>query len=164
MDEQQADTMNLARQVLGNWRGNGVAAFPTIPTFEYREELEFVTNDVKPYLRYEQRTWKKLETGEYAPSHWETGFWRVLPEGEIEVLSAQGGGRVEVLRGILEPTSEGFALNLSSALVGNDACINKTIRQFSILGRTLQYTMRMSTTAVPDLTLHVQATLTKSET
>lgn len=141
-----------------------MVTFPTIPTLEYREELEFAANEVQPVLRYEQRTTKKLETGEYVPSHWEVGFWRVLPEGGIEVLSAQAGGRVEVLCGLLEPTSDGFTLSLTSAVVGNDTRINKTVRQFSLEDKTLQYTMKMSTTKVSGLTLHVHATLTKSDT
>jgi hypothetical protein len=41
MDEEQTNTMNALRRLLGKWRGNGIATFPTISTFEYREELEF---------------------------------------------------------------------------------------------------------------------------
>lgn len=164
IDQEQVRALQLTRRLLGTWNGKGLVTFPTIPTIEYFEELEFIANEVQPVLHYEQRTKKKMETGEYAPSHWEAGFWRVLPTGEIEALNAQAGGRVEVLRGTLEPTSEGFALNLTGALVGNDTRIIKTVRQFSLKGRILEYSMAMSTTEVYDMTLHVHATLTKSET
>lgn len=161
MDESQANLMKLLWPLIGKWHGNGVARFPTIPTFDYREELEFAANEHQPFLRYEQRTWKKLNTGDYAPSHWEVGFWRVLPSGEIEILNAQGGGRVEVLRGTFEPRSEGFLLDFQSLLVANDARMGRTARQFVLQGNALQYTMQMSTSKIPDLTPHVAADLEK---
>lgn len=164
MDENQANTMKLLWPLIGRWRGNGAASFPTIPTFEYREAMEFVANESQPFLRYEQRTWKKLNTGDDAPSHWEVGFWRVLPSGEIEILNAQGGGRVEVLRGAVDSHSTGFVLNFQSILVANDVRMDRTARQFVLGSGALQYTMQMSTTKVPDLTSHVSANLRKITT
>ena len=52
MDEGQRETLQLVRHLLGKWQGKGVAEFPTIPTFEYREELEFTANETQPILRY----------------------------------------------------------------------------------------------------------------
>jgi len=161
MDDKQIESLNLLRLVLGQWRGNGTITFPTIPTQPYREELIFVADDVHKFLHYEQRTLKKVETGEYVPSHWETGFWRVLPSGEVEILNAQGGGRVEVLLGSLSPARDGFVLDVNSTLVANDARMGKTSRQFTLEGRALQYSQHMSTTAVPAMTLHVQASLAR---
>ncbi len=154
-------TMNLLRQLLGKWCGNGIAEFPTISTFEYREELQFAANDTQCVLHYEQRTWKKRETGEFAPSHWESGFWRVLSATEIEILCAQAGGRVEISRGTLTPSGDGFILHLHSTLVANDARMDKTAREFVLEGSILRYDMKMSTTAVPELTPHVRAELTR---
>ncbi len=164
LDTKQAETLQVLRRLVGKWRGNGVIQFPTIPTLDYREELEFLANDVQPFVKYEQRTWKKSEAREYVPSHWETGFWRALSGREIELLNAQGGGRVEVSRGKLELTREGFVLNLNSVLVANDSRMDRTARQFTLHADTLEYTLLMSTTSVPTLTLHTHATLTKSET
>lgn len=163
MDEEQTNTMNALRRLLGKWRGNGIATFPTISTFEYREELEFTANDMQPVVHYEQRTWKKLNTGEWVPSHWESGFWRVLPPSDIEILDAQAGGRVEISRGRLMPVHEGFRVHLESTLVANDARMRKTAREFALRGNTLLYTMEMSTTAVSGLTPHIRAELTRSE-
>jgi hypothetical protein len=158
-EQDQATAMNMIRPLLGKWFGSGVAAFPTIATFEYREELEFTANDTQPVLRYEQRTWKKLETGEYVPSHWEVGFWRILSANELEISCAQLGGRVEVLRGDIEPTREGFVFKPRSQLVANDARMDATAREFVLQGDWLRYAMAMSTTAVPALTPHVHAEL-----
>jgi len=161
MDDRQVESLDLLRPLLGQWRGNGTITFPTIPTMPYREELNFAADDVHKFLRYEQRTSKKVETGEYVPSHWETGFWRVLPTGEVEILNAQGGGRVEVLLGNLTPGRDGFVLNVNSTVVANDARMGKTSRQFILEGSSLRYSQHMSTTAVPAMTLHVQASLAR---
>ena len=161
MDDRQVESLDLLRPLLGQWRGNGTITFPTIPTMPYREELNFAADDVHKFLRYEQRTWKQVETGEYVPSHWETGFWRVLPTGEVEILNAQGGGRVEVLLGSLARSREGFVLDVNSTLVANDARMGKTSRQFILEGSSLRYSQHMSTTAVPAMTLHVQASLAR---
>ncbi len=155
----QAKAMNLIRPLLGKWQGSGVASFPTIATFEYREELEFAANDAQPVLRYEQRTWKRVESGEYVPSHWEVGFWRILSANELEISCAQLGGRVEVLRGTIAPEHEGFVVKLRSQLVANDVRMQATEREFVLQGDLLRYAMAMSTTAVPALTPHVQAEL-----
>lgn len=163
MDEEQIKTMDLLRRLPGKWCGNGIAEFPTIPTFEYREELEFAANDIQPVLHYEQRTWKKRETGEFAPSHWESGFWRVLSATEIEILCAQVGGRVEISRGTLTPSRDGFILHLHSTLVANDARMGKTAHELVLQGNTLRYDMKMSTTAVSELTPHVRAELTRCD-
>ena len=163
MDKEQIETMNLMRRLLGKWCGNGIAEFPTIPTFEYREELEFAANDIQPVLHYEQRTWKKQATGEFAPSHWESGFWRVLSATEIEILCAQVGGRVEVSHGTLRLMRDGFVVDLHSTLVANDARVDKTARELILQGNTLRYGLKMSTTAVPELTLHVHAELTRCD-
>ncbi len=163
MDEGQRDTLKLVRQVLGKWCGNGIAQFPTIATFEYREELEFTANDVQPVLRYHQRTWKKVETGEFVPSQWETGFWRVLSASEIELVCAQASGRVEIARGPLRPTTTGFGLQLASVLVTNDTRMGKTKREFVLEKNTLRYTLEMSTTTVSKLTSHAHADLVRCD-
>jgi hypothetical protein len=159
MDQVQATALNSLRVLVGKWCGEGLAEFPTIPTFAYREQLEFTANDVQPLLRYEQRTWKRLEGGDWVPSHWETGFWRVLPTSEVEVLCAQSGGRVEVLRGTLATMPGGFALPLESTVVANDERVHSTAREYSLRDGALHYTMQMRTSAVPELSAHTHAEL-----
>lgn len=163
MDTEQIETMKVLRKLVGRWCGKGAAEYPTISTFEYREELTFNANQTQPVLHFEQRTWKKLESGEYGPSHWESGFWRVIPGGEIEFLSAQIGGRVEVSRGALEPTRDGFVLNLQSTLVENDPRMGITEREFVLHWKVFRYSMQMSTNLVSELTLHTHADLKPCE-
>ncbi len=164
MEQEQEVTFNLIRQILGDWHGSGTAKFPTIPTFEYHRTLAFDANEVQPYLRYEERTRKMLPTGEFVPSHWETGFWRVLTTGETEVVSAQGGGRVEVLRGAAEPRPNGFCLELYSTSIGNDPRVIKSARRYVLEDHILEYSMQMSTTSMPELGLHIHARLSRKAT
>jgi hypothetical protein len=161
MDEGQTRAMRTLSQLLGMWRGEGIAEYPTTPTFPYREELEFTANAVQPALRYEQRTWKRMDTGEFVPSHWEVGFWHALSESDVELTCTAWGGRAEVLRGTLAPSPEGFVLTLHSTQVANDPRIGRTAREFALHGGSLSYSMQMSTTAVPDLTLHARAELSR---
>ena len=163
MDTEQIETMEVLRKLVGRWCGKGAAEYPTISTFEYREELTFAANQTQPVLHFEQRTWKKLESGEYAPSHWESGFWRVIPGGEIDFLSAQIGGRVEVSHGSLMPAQDGFILRLQSNVLANDPRMEKTEREFQLQGRVFRYSMKMSTSAVSELILHTHAELKPCE-
>ncbi len=162
MEEAQLTAMTLLRQLLGKWSGHGTASFPTTPTFEYQEELEFVANDVQPMLRYEQRTRKRLTSGEWTPSHWEVGFIRALPEGTIELVCAKSGGRVEAARGQVEENRHGFVMDLSSTMLGNDKRVQATSRTYMLKIDQLEYTMRMSTDAISLLAVHLIAELRKA--
>lgn len=163
MDTEQIKIMEVLQKLVGRWCGIGVAEYPTISTFEYREEHTFTANLIQPVLHFEQRTWKKLESGDYAPSHWESGFWRVIPGGEIDFLSAQIGGRVEVSHGALTPAPDGFVFRLQSKVLANDTRMGKTEREFVLQGKVFRYSMKMSTTAVSELALHTHAELNPCE-
>jgi THAP4-like, heme-binding beta-barrel domain len=85
--------------LLGRWRGEGRGGYPTIDDFGYQDELEFA-HVGKPFLSYTQRTW--LPDG--LASHSEMGYLRPQPEGRLELVLAQPGGRVEVDEGMLRGT------------------------------------------------------------
>src|SRR5581483_3330690 len=114
------------------WTGSGRAEYPSIPTFEYREALTIHAIPGQPRLFVLQRTQKKTDAGEWVESHWECGFLRALPDGAVEWLDSQNGGRVEVLRGTLQETDDAIILNLQSTLVGNDARMGETARKFTL--------------------------------
>ena len=163
MVKAQSAVMEHLAPLAGKWRGRGKAEFPTISTFEYREELEFVSDTERPLFRYEQRTFRRLENGEFTPSHWEIGFWRVLPDGQVQVLNAQSGGRVEISHGPIEPTPAGFRLTLQNELVAGDPRMIKTSRRFELDGDEFRYTMDMSTTGVSELSQHVSGSLVRAQ-
>jgi THAP4-like, heme-binding beta-barrel domain len=96
--------------LLGQWRGEGRGAYPTIDDFRYRDEVLF-DHVGKPFVSYTQRTW--LSDG--APSHTEVGYLRAQPAGRVELVVAQPGGRVEVDEGTLRGTH----LELLSAVMAH---------------------------------------------
>ena len=153
------DKEDILQLLLGEWSGAGKGEFPTIEPFEYLETLNFAS-DGRPFLHYEQKT-KRRRAGqaEYVPSHWESGFIRLLPDGQVELVTAQSGGRLERLAGSLEQTETGLILSLRSTAFLNDPRMLETSRRVILEGATLHYTQNMQTTAVPGSTLHVEATL-----
>ena len=154
---------NILHLLVGEWSGTGRGEFPTIEPFEFLETLRF-TSDNRPFLHYEQKTKRRnSEQADYVPSHWESGFIRLLPDGQVQLTSAQNGGRLEVLTGPLEQTDAGLILRLKSGAFLNDSRMIKDSRTITVEGDTLQYTQSMSTTAVPGLTSHVEATLKRTK-
>ena len=150
---------NILHALLGHWSGTGRGEFPTIQPFEYLETLRFAT-DGRPLVHYEQKT-ERRRAGEsdYLPSHWESGFIRLSPDGQIELTCAQNGGRLERLTGYIEETKTGLTLHLKSADFLNDPRMLETSRTITIEGDRLHYTQKMHTNAVEALTFHIEANL-----
>jgi hypothetical protein len=155
-------TIKILESLAGTWTGEGASVYPTISTSHYREELTFTYLPGKPYLHYNQRTWRTDGSGAEVPSHWETGFWRALAEDEIELLCAQSGGRVEAARGRIASTPGGFVLDLRSTLLGADPRVEQTRRKFTLQDGSLSYEVDMQTNLVHALSVHVSAKLRKA--
>lgn len=154
---------NILHLLVGEWSGTGHGEFPTIEPFEFLETLRF-SSDNRPFLHYEQKTKRRnSEQADYVPSHWESGFIRLLPDGQVQLTSAQSGGRLEVLTGPLEQTDAGLILRLKSTAFLNDSRMMEDSRTITLTEDTLHYTQSMSTTAVPGLTSHVEATLKRTK-
>ena len=147
----------------GAWEGNGRGRFPTIDSFRYREELRFTGHATEPQLHYEQRTWDTTHRSDHGePLHWESGFVRPTDTGCIELLNAQNGGRVEVLRGRLSAPDDRDDvpfLSLTSVIVAHDERIISTTRQYDLRDDVLSYRMEMATRTTPELTMHLEAAL-----
>jgi hypothetical protein len=97
--------------LLGRWKGTGKGDYPTIPAFNFFQEVTF-THIGKPYLIYTSRSWRLAEdeNGEpqidenggltrLEPLAVETGFWRPQPEGKVEVLLTHPTGITEIYAG-----------------------------------------------------------------
>lgn len=149
----------LLGMLIGEWSGTGLGEFPTIEAFEYQETISFA-GDHRPFLHYEQKT-KRRNVGqmEYKPSHWESGFLRLLSNGEVELINAQGSGRLERLAGRLEETETGLVLRLQSTAFLNDPRMVSTSRIITLDGNNMHYIQTMYTTAVPGPAPHVEARL-----
>lgn len=152
--------MDMLKLFAAEWQGKGLGGYPTIASFEYLESLRFTLQEARPSLHYVQDTRRfNSEVGEYVPSHWETGYLRWLEGDRVTMASAQFDGRVEVMEGELEKTAGGLVLRLHSTHFANDERMAGATRVFTLDGDTLHYVMQMQTTKVPDMTLHLEATL-----
>lgn len=142
----------------GTWTGEGRGGYPTVTSFAYRETLTFTRRDEKS-LAYEQRTQKQYDgQSEWFVSHWEFGFIRSLENGELELTSAQMG-RTEVLIGTVESSGSIFKIHFVSKMITNDPRMVSSARRFELEGDTLRYEMEMQTTAVEQMTQHLNITL-----
>ena len=139
--------------LLGTWAGEGHGEFPTIDSFDYTEEIRF-WHVGKPFLAYAQRTWS---TEDERPLHGESGYWRAIPGGRLEVVLAHPNGIVEVAEG----TVEGTVIELASVTVartGTAKEVTSLQRSLQVQGGTLLYDLHMAAVGHP-LTKHLTAEL-----
>jgi hypothetical protein len=134
-----ADLGRLA-ELLGAWHGEGEGQWAAGEPFRYHEWVTFGHNG-KPFLFYAQRT---TAADDGRPLHAESGYWRALGNGAVEVAMTHPIGVVEIETG----RWDGHRLTLRATTV---ACTPtaKTVtgleRDFEIVGDTLSYHLRMAT-------------------
>ena len=158
MSNQSAISSQLFGLLEGAWKGEGRGQFPTVTSFDYRETLTFTPRNEKT-LAYEQRTKKRYDgQTEWLESHWESGFLRILDNGDLEMTSAQIG-RTEVLAGSIESMDTMFRIHFVSKTITNDPRMVSSARTFELEGDTLRYEMEMHTTKVNQSTPHVKTAL-----
>lgn len=87
--------------LIGVWRGEGEAAYPTITgPFRYGQQVSFA-HDGRPFVCYESRSWLLTPDGEVIrPAAREVGFWRPQPDDTIEVLLVHSSGISEIYYGV----------------------------------------------------------------
>ena len=89
--------------LIGRWEGAGVVGYPTIESAHFGQEIE-VTHDGRPFLEWHSRTWLLDALGQRVrPLAKEVGFWRPLPDNEVELLLAHPTGIVELYHGTTSP-------------------------------------------------------------
>jgi hypothetical protein len=128
----------------GKWTGEGFARFPAIDNTAYTEQLEFIPDEYKDAIFFEQKTWYKNNTEKNGHTvFWDTGFI-LLKEDKILLHSAQVGGRLEMyeLAGVDKTT---FIFNSSSIL--QDPKSTRSQRIFTINGAGIHYELNMATHA-----------------
>ena len=146
----------------GTWTGEGRGEFPGVTSFDYRERLVFTRRDDKS-LAYEERAQKRYDgQTEWLVSHWESGFMRILENGELELVSAQIG-RSEVLIGSIETLDTMIRIHFVSKTIANDPRMISSMRTFELESDTLRYEMGMHTTKVEQITPHLQITLQREK-
>ena len=143
--------------LLGTWQGAGKVEYPTIDPFAYEEEVRF-THNGKPFLAYAQRTWHPEKR---FAMHAETGYFRPLENGRIEIVIAQPTGIIEVQEGSVEGTK----ISTASKLIGKTTTAKEVMRlerTFEVDGDVLRYEVRMAAVGQP-LQHHLGAELRRIE-
>ena len=146
--------------LLGTWSGAGAGEYPTIPSFEYLEEVSF-GHVGKPFLAYSQRT-KAADDGR--PLHAEAGYLRLPSPGRVELVLAHPTGVTEVQEGTLTVAGGVVELELSATSIGLTATakdVTALSRSFRVVGDELTYTLRLGAVGQP-LQHHLAATLRRS--
>jgi hypothetical protein len=127
-------------ELLGDWRGEGEGQWAGGEPFRYLEWVSFGHNG-KPFISYAQRT---AAADDGRPLHAETGYWRALASGVVEVALTHPIGVVEIETGRWEDNR----LTLRSAAVECTPTA-KTVtglqRDFELDGDVLLYRLRMAT-------------------
>jgi hypothetical protein len=143
--------------LLGTWSGQGAGKYPTIPPFDYLEEVVFA-HVGKPFLTYGQKT-KAVADGK--PLHAETGFLRVPQPGHVEMVLAHPSGITEIEVGTYSVSGDLIEMQMSTTAVGLTPSAKEVTalgRSFRIDGDELSYTVQMGAVGQP-LQDHLSAVL-----
>ncbi|OSC27311.1 fatty acid-binding-like protein [Mycobacterium vulneris] len=143
--------------LLGTWAGQGSGKYPTIPPFDYLEEVVFA-HVGKPFLAYGQKT-KAVADGK--PLHAETGYLRVPQPGHVELVLAHPSGITEIEVGTYSVTGDLIEMQMSTTTVGLTPSAKEVTalgRSFRVDGDELSYTVQMGAVGQP-LQDHLAAVL-----
>lgn len=142
--------------LLGEWRGEGRGAYPTIEGFGYREEVVF-GHVGKPFVSYTQRTWA-VDDGR--PLHTEAGYLRPQADGRLELVVARPSGLVEVDEGVVH----GAHVELTSTLIGRTPSAKEVTdvrRTVDVEGDIMRYQLEMAAVGEPRQ-FHLEAELRRA--
>ncbi|MBS1513632.1 MAG: FABP family protein [Bacteroidetes bacterium] len=140
--------------LLGSWKGEGHAAYPTIESADYLEELTIEPLD-STTITFLQKTWRKKDN---SVLHWESSFILGKEPDTFTFINSQNNGRTEVMKGTLE-SPEKFICD--SVYFSNDERPVRTRREYFLEDDALQYKLYLQTQNQP-FQLHLEAKLKKS--
>ncbi len=147
--------------LIGSWAGEGVGGYPTIEDFRFAQEVTFGQNG-KPFLSYLSRSWLLDADGERVrPLATESGFWRPLPNGLLEVLLSHPTGFSEIWEG----TVDGPRIELRTDLVARTTTAKEYTsghRLYGLVESDLMWAFDMAAMGEP-LQPHLSARLARVE-
>jgi hypothetical protein len=150
------DALGPLAFLIGTWRGEGFARYPTMQgDVAYQESVSF-DHVGEPFLRYVQESWS---ADDRAPLHFERGFLRPGDDGEIELTLAHPLGLTEIAHGRLSGTE--LLLTTEPGGVGRThtgSSVVGVVRRYALEGDVLRYELEMALDEVP-MTLHLEAAL-----
>jgi hypothetical protein len=145
--------------LVGRWEGAGVVGYPTIESVHFGQEI-VCSHDGRPFLEWQSRTWLLDGDGNrIRPLAVELGFWRVLDNGEIELLLTHPTGVVEMYVGTRDPARPVVNLRTDGVLRSPAAKeYNAGSRMFGLVDSDLAWAMDMAAVG-QSLQSHVSALL-----
>lgn len=147
--------------LVGRWEGAGVVGYPTITSRNFGQEI-VVSHDGRPFLEWQSRTWLLDEEGNLErPAARESGFWRVTPDGDAELLLTHPTGILELYYGTIEPAR--ITLQTDGVIRSPQAkeC-NAATRLYGLVDSKLMWAMDMAAVGQP-LQSHASAELKRLE-
>ncbi len=164
-------TLEPVKQLVGNWKGTGSGGFPTMSNFTFQDEMIFSIIESayreEPLVHFQEIASIHNKDG-LAFKHWETGFFRPIPGGNLEFQVVHNTGRIESFVGSIELGSGGssFEMTLESSFLRNaegltEARQSKRIFRFD--SGKLLYRQYMTTNEVAELLPHLDLVLDRSQ-
>ena len=131
--------------LVGRWEGAGVVGYPTIESANFGQEID-CSHDGRPFLEWHSRTWLLDDSGERVrPLATELGFWRVLEDGEIELLLTHPTGIIEMYAGRRDSDRPAVHLRTDGVLRSPAAKeYNAGTRMYGLVDSELLYAMDMA--------------------
>ena len=147
--------------MIGRWEGAGVVGYPTIESAHFGQEIE-CSHDGRPFLHWRSRTWLLDEAGtKVRPLATEQGFWRPLPNDEVELLLTHPTGVVEMYHGSAAPAK--VEVRTDSVMRSPHAKeYTAGHRLYGLVEGNLMWVMEMAAVGQP-LQSHVSAELKRVE-
>ena len=145
--------------LVGRWEGVGVVGYPSIESARFGQEV-VCSHDGRPFLEWQSRTWLLDDDGKKVrPLAVELGFWRVLDDGEIELLLSHPTGVVEMYVGRRDPAKPVVELRTDGVLRSPAAKeYNAGVRMYGLVESQLAWVMDMASVGQP-MQSHVSAQL-----
>jgi len=145
--------------LVGRWEGAGVVGYPTIESANFGQEV-VCSHDGRPFLEWQSRTWLLDDAGnKVRPMAVELGFWRVLEDGEIELLLTHPTGIIEMYVGRRDAAKPSVQLRTDGVLRSPAAKeYNAGTRMYGLVDSQLLWVMDMAAVG-QSLQSHVSAQL-----
>ncbi len=134
--------------IIGRWEGAGVLGYPGIESVNFGQEVT-CAHDGRPFLEWRSIMWLLDSEGsqvEVLAS--EVGYWRPLPDNEVEFVLAHPTGVVEMYYGKTSPAK--IELRTDGVLRSPAAMeYAATTRLYGNVNSSLMWAMDMAATGHP---------------
>jgi hypothetical protein len=142
----------------GHWEGTGYREWPGEEKISYAIQIDFAENG-DDYLHYLAQSFEVDDDGRAVkPISMETGFWRPLPDGTVDVMMCSPDGYAEIWFGKLSPGRIDLTTDAVARTKEAKVAYNSGRRLYGLVEGKLMFAFDRSTEDQP-LQSYVWATL-----